>query len=295
MHGARAQDLADATSTTLAVRKLPPCLERLEVRNSVDDLLDGAGPRERVLCFIRHGQTTGNLAKLRAMAVDEVTGGTACTEAYQAALDYVDTPLTELGENQAIETRWLHVWGWRHRPTLVACSPMTRAIQTAALLFERELMDGRARLVIRPELREFFPDNNENQGRTLSELRACPRLLALPCWDSVQAALSDEAVSEWREVWDAEWACTEGSWQAHVSDVHRLAAFWRWLGGQHERHVAVVCHFGAINNILNLEPWADGLERHGDPARFPCGGLAIRFPVPNCGWVAVVASPPPRG
>lgn len=290
--GARARDLANLAAKPLAVRQLPPGLDCKVVCNSADELLDAAGPHEQVLCFLRHGQSTGNAAKVAAMREDEKCGGTAHEEAYRRSLEYVDARLTAIGEAQAVEARWQHIWCWRHQPTLIVCSPLTRAIQTAALLFERELMDGRARLVIRPELREFYPDNNENQGRTVPELRACRQLLALPCWEAVQAALSDDAVSEWREAWDSEWACAEGSWQLHVFDVHRLAGFWRWLRGQQERHVAVVCHWGAINNLLNLEPWADGLERHGDPARFPCGGLALRFNLRNCGWIAVVASPP---
>ena len=39
---------------------------------------------------------------------------------------------------------------------VVVCSPMTRAIQTAAIIFEDQLLAGDVELILRPELREYF-------------------------------------------------------------------------------------------------------------------------------------------
>ncbi|CAE8656431.1 unnamed protein product, partial [Polarella glacialis] len=136
---------------------------------------------------------------------------------------------------------------------------------------------------------EFFPDNNENQGRPVAELRCCPVLRELRAWPAVRKALSDEATVDWREKWDSEWARGDG-WQEHCGAGCRLDSYADWLASRPETMVAVVCHFGTINNILNSEPWAKGLPRSGDPTRWPCGGLAKRFAVPNCGWVAALSS-----
>ncbi|CAE8728628.1 unnamed protein product, partial [Polarella glacialis] len=102
-------------------------------------------------------------------------------------------------------------------------------------------------------------------------------------------ALSDEATVDWREKWDSEWARGDG-WQEHCGAGCRLDSYADWLASRPETMVAVVCHFGTINNILNSEPWAKSLPRSGDPTRWPCGGLAKRFAVPNCGWVAALSS-----
>ena len=39
-----------------------------------------------------------------------------------------------------------------------------------------------------PELREFYPDNNENQGRAITDLQQCPTLSALAAWPAVEKA-----------------------------------------------------------------------------------------------------------
>lgn len=244
-----------------------------------------------MLLFVRHGRSTGNVAKLAAWAADKAEGGKKHELAYQESLKFVDCPLAEQGLQEATAAK-ARTAAWQERPTLIVCSPLTRAIQTAAIVFEEDLARGTAELVIRPEVREYYPDNNENQGRRVAELRACPQLQALSRWKDVERALSDEATRTWREQWDTQWACGPGgAWQAHVGSISRVRAFMRWLEAQPGTTVAVVCHYGAINNLLNSEPWTVGLPRFGDPARFPCGGLAKRFDIANCGWVAVVASP----
>lgn len=281
---------APPRESSLAVLSLPPDLEE-GLGNSGDLLALSRPDGGKLLWFVRHGQSTGNAAKMIAWAADAREGGAEHQRRYEHSLAYIDAPLTELGTEQASTARE-RVAAWSAKPLLIICSPLTRAIQTAALVFERELENGTARLVIRPELREFFPENNENSGRPLAELRCCPRLRSLARWPDVEKALSDDATAEWRLLWDSTWARgAEGAWQAHVADVGRLAGFSAWLAQRPEAAVAVVSHFGAINNFLNLEPWADGLPRVGDPSRWPCGGLARRFQLQNCSWVAVLASP----
>ncbi len=79
------------------------------------------------LWLVRHGQSAGNLAAMRATAAGHGS--------IEIAHRDVDVPLSELGEQQA---RALGSWFARQpreeRPTLVMCSPYLRAIDTARLM-----------------------------------------------------------------------------------------------------------------------------------------------------------------
>eukprot|EP00933_Yihiella_yeosuensis_P022410 TRINITY_DN17656_c3_g1_i1.p1 TRINITY_DN17656_c3_g1~~TRINITY_DN17656_c3_g1_i1.p1 ORF type:complete len:376 (-),score=53.46 TRINITY_DN17656_c3_g1_i1:81-1172(-) len=276
-----------------AVLHLPPELDGGHMSNSGDALSCISPTGGRLLWFFRHGQSTGNVAKIVAMEADERSGGgTKHFWAYKTCSDFVDAPLTAHGESQA-KAAQREVAGWTKKPSVIVCSPLTRAIQTAAIIFERDLLEGHVKLVIRPELREMFPDNNENQGRPISELRKCSKLRSLRCWQEVEEALSHAETDGWAHHWDSNWA-QGSSWQAHCGDFDRLQNFRTWLDGRVEHDVAIVSHYGTINNLVNMEPWADGQvpmrtwwgiepQRPGGPVR--------RFHLPNCGWVAVMAQP----
>lgn len=86
---------------------------------------------------------------------------------------------------------------------------MTRAIQTAALVFEHALLEG-VPMVIRPEIREYFPDSWENAGRPLADVVGNQALQELPAWGVVEAALNDAMASEWAAEWDDSLAKGEG-------------------------------------------------------------------------------------
>ena len=132
----------------------------------------------------------------------------------------------------------------------------------------------------------WFEDNLENRGRTLAELRQDP---VLTQWPAVEHALSEKATADWEEAWDAGGFAQGPKWQSHCADPERLAQFKLWLSRRSERRVAVVSHFGTINNLMNREPWTEGKERHPQPASFwPEGGIVRRFNIPNAGWVGAV-------
>jgi len=286
----------------LGVQSLPEGMSTtgVERRDTDDDLcnspdgflaaLDGI-PGSKLVWHLRHGQSTGNCAKIAAWAADAGTGKISSFEAYAASTDHVDARLTEQGCQEAQDAADAQR-SWRVRPTLVVCSALTRAIQTAALVFSDLLESGQARLVIRPELREFWEDNNENKGRALEELRRDPALRALPQWSVVERALSEEATADWGDAWGAGGGLAAGpAWRAHCASSERLGDFKVWLSQQRERTVAVVSHYGTINNLMNREPWAEGRKRSPQPAAFwPEGGIVRRFNLRNCGWVTTLMS-----
>lgn len=281
---------------TFAVNSLPHEVEEGTSCNPGDKLALDRETGSKLVWHVRHGQSTGNVAKEIARAADKDTGKKCHEEQYQAETLYIDCPLTDRGLQQAEEARRC-VAEWQAKPSLVVCSPLTRAIQTAAVIFQDELCIGSAELVIRPELRECWPDNNENRGRSLPDLRSCSCLHSLARWAEVSRALSPEATADWQSQWDAEWANgAEGGWQKHIADPSRFIEFSRWLSGRPEESIAIVSHWGTINNIMNREPWTNHRERKEVPKNWgrsiwPKGGLAQVFSMSNCGWIAVMMTP----
>ena len=158
---------------------------------------------------------------------------------------------------------------------------MTRAIQTAALVFEHALLEQGVPLVVRPEIREYFPDSCENLGRPLADVASNQDLRELPAWGVVAAALEDAMASEWAAEWDGSTAQGPGS-QAHSSDVLRAEAFKAWLMARPEQTIAAVCHWGTINVFVNHEPCiAEEAKTHHNPRL----GQAIEWlDVPNVGF-----------
>jgi broad specificity phosphatase PhoE len=88
----------------------------------------------QVLWIVRHGQSAGNVARELAEA------------AYEPLIDVatrdVDTPLSELGERQAIALgRWFGAMPLDAQPNVVLCSPYVRAVQTTDLLLDAAGID----------------------------------------------------------------------------------------------------------------------------------------------------------
>lgn len=256
---------------------------------------------EKLVWFFRHGESAANVAKAEAAEADSLRGDgrATATAAYKVDPALADAPLTERGLEQARQGA-AAIAGWRVQPELIVCSPLTRALQTAALLFEPALLSGTP-LVVRPELREYFGHLIEARGRPIEQLLAEPSLRALPSWPAVEAALAPEATRHWRQAWDAELADGAG-WRGHADDGARCAAFKRWLSEQPQARVATVSHWGTVNNLVNREPCieARGLERESPPPAWvraggwgpqswPAGGVHL-LQMPNAGHVAAVYS-----
>lgn len=250
----------------------------------------------KLVWYMRHGESTANVAKQIAKARDEAEGTNKYEHAVQKNKQLIDAPLTDNGKEQAQATSEL-VASWPEKPTLIVASPMTRAIQTAAIIFEDVLASGAAKLVIRPELREFGGTLQENRGSTLEQLLKSPHLKALARWEDVKKALSPSkspgiGSDAWGKQWSEKWATADGSWEKHCNDPSRLASFATWLAANDDKLIATVSHWGTINNILNREPWTECLPRKPVPrslvpSAWPQCGLAKLLTVPNAGWVAV--------
>jgi broad specificity phosphatase PhoE len=251
---------------------------------------------ERLVWHFRHGESTANVAEREAIAADVARGDGLTTERKRQECDsrFADAALTVAGIRQA-EQRRADIAGWQARPALIVTSPLLRAIQTTAYIFADDLSRG-VPLVVRPELREFFPNLASSAGRPLPLLREDPAIRALPNADIILAALSDEACAGWREEWDS-WQANGTCWQCH-SGQNRIDAFKEWLLEQPSRCIATVSHFGTVNALVNREPCIQAFYRQ-TPEQFAANPFAwklgvlpaeggVRIDVKNCGNVALV-------
>lgn len=145
-----------------------------------------------------------------------------------------DAPLTDLGKQQARSLQPI-VEEHLQRVQLVICSPLTRAIQTACLAFERQ---PQLPILAWPVVTEFWLSMPECHGRIRSQLQADPALLALERF----AGVSLDNVND----------DPEQPWWAFGDDEMRLHTFLSWLAACPETHIAVVAHWGFIHRILTL-------------------------------------------
>lgn len=88
----------------------------------------------QVLWIVRHGQSAGNVAREAAEA--------ASSPLIDIAVRDVDTPLSPLGERQAVALgRWFGAMPGEQQPGVVLCSPYLRAMETTQLLLEAAGID----------------------------------------------------------------------------------------------------------------------------------------------------------
>jgi broad specificity phosphatase PhoE len=102
----------------------------------------------RTLWIVRHGQSAGNLARDAAEA--------AGLPIIDIEHRDIDTPLSELGQTQAIALgHWFAQMPAQRRPEVVLCSPYVRARDTTRLLLDAAGIDGKAvRVRLDERLRE---------------------------------------------------------------------------------------------------------------------------------------------
>ena len=259
-----------------------------------------------VYCF-RHGQSAANAARTAAVDQDKADG---CSEedlcsgqsphqaGHNADQSYHDAPLSPEGVSQCQKAA-SGVLEWSHVPSLVVVSPMTRALQTAGLIFEQQLCQGTARLVILPDLREYFSNLVECKGRTTTELLQCEALRALPAWTAIEKALSGPQAALWSAEWDQKQACGD-DWQAHVDSGDRMERLREWILSQHEKQIVTVSHYGTIDNFLNREvarefpdapaiPWQQFYLEY--PHSFQSRGRVLDMQMENAGFRAIVVRP----
>ena len=120
--------------------------------------------------LIRHGQSAAQATHSRAD---------------RRANDMLDCPITRAGAKQAEGVDYVRRFG---RPDLIVVSPLTRALQTACIIFKS--VEG-IPILAHPACAELDQGGNmpENTRRPLAKVRRDPALTSLPLFRSVDFGL----------------------------------------------------------------------------------------------------------
>ena len=198
-------------------------------------IASAAESSRKTIHFVRHGEATHN-----PKAEAKRAAGCSFQEFIDQMIedDEMDAPLTALGVEQATATRSI-VLEASIEPELVLVSPHVRAIDTARIIFP-QCSGGVCRMtpfVAREELRERSGRMLNVRRRRRSELESVAEYA-----DCSFAALGEE---------DPLWTAEVESWES-TSARGYLALEYIW--SRPEREVAVVCHGGVLEAILNCIP-----------------------------------------
>lgn len=168
---------------------------------------------KKVVWFIRHGQSTANVA-----------GHGAHTDPTQR-----DALLTDLGIAQATSLQEvMRTW----HPDHIIVSPLRRAIQTACYAFSNA---GSVPWTVNPLCTERWSECQENKGHQLSVLRQDVTLLELPMFTGNQWNTSHDLECEW--------------WMI-ANDKSRYKRFMHELENSPYNRIVVVCHWGFIKHVF---------------------------------------------
>ncbi|CAE8631580.1 unnamed protein product, partial [Polarella glacialis] len=194
--------------------------------------------------LVRHGESC---AQLFSMSQRRNANGDA------ALADQLRDPyLSELGVQQALDLsgRWAYEGV---SPALVVASPLSRALQTAQILFPFTEA-GAPVIVVHPALRETPPGGANKVGRATQ-----PECMGRPVEDLQRdTQLQRQGVRSSSNVdWSLMPDATLGPWWSELvetpEDVEaRLNIFCSWLEQRPESLVVVVCHFNIIQCLLAL-------------------------------------------
>ena len=150
----------------------------------------------------------------------------------------LDAKLTRKGCKQATDCGRLH---WKHgkQPELIVMSPLTRAIETACLMFPKgSAFEGKpGRMLIHPDTAEVGTGIPENQGRTWDVLSNDGALSCLPIFHSIDTSMLPDA-----------WP--ESTKKMSYGDKNK--ALLHWLAAQPENDIVMVCHCNFILSFTSL-------------------------------------------
>ena len=182
-------------------------------------------PPKRIL-LLRHGQAVHNP---RAEAAREAGCSFEEFLRLMGEDDAFDSPLTELGEKQAIDAgRQKHIKHALNDVEMVVSSPFSRAIKTADLVHQRR----ETKRVCLEDFREINGKLLNAKRRTRTELEGL-----YPHWNFDYIPMKDES---WTEELEEKDECANRGYNGLL-----------WIAKQPEKRVMVACHGGLLNLTLN--------------------------------------------
>jgi len=194
----------------------------------------------KVIHFIRHGQSTSNLAQTQYLAQQNINPSHIDRTELMALMygvmnqpENFDAPLTAVGKQEAVHTGRM----MQQVPVeLVCCSTLSRAMQTAAMVFPKP----NGQIVAMDEVREFAGPPHSEQRHHISALPE-----HLPSNLGIDFNLFD--FSHVRQDADKLWSPEE---ESGASARQRAATALRFLLSRPEKHIAVVAHTSFIRQCL---------------------------------------------
>ena len=177
---------------------------------------------EKTVYFLRHGETNHNVNNN----------------------DEPDTLLTDLGVQQV--SSWRQAFGSKDYQDLevVLVSPLRRAIQTACYAFE----DADVPMCFCKHARELWWHQAQCRGVPLEELAEF--VCELPRGDEIKDFEMLEEGDEW---WDPENEAVEDDNRALEQRARQsIQKLLHVLGERSETKIAVVCHWGVINQLAGV-------------------------------------------
>jgi len=182
-------------------------------------------PPKRIL-LLRHGQAVHNP---RAEAAREAGCDFNEFLRLMGEDDAFDSPLTELGEKQAMDAgRQEHIKHALNDVEMVVSSPFSRALKTADLVHQN-----------RDTKRVCLEDFREINGKLLNAKRRTRTELEdlYPQWNFDYIPMADES---WTEELEEKDECAKRGYNGLL-----------WIAKQPEQKVMVACHGGLLNLTLN--------------------------------------------
>lgn len=222
----------------------------------------GQGPGCKVVHFMRHGEALVNAAG-RAFPK-----GDPRKSAVRKDPKYFDSPLSERGFAQSAQLRAGTLEGRMAPPRvdLVAASPLTRAIQTATVVFGSDnlLPVVAPKLYVLEALREFCSKDFQPCDQRRSR-------------DELEAAFSH---ADFRHVPPgADTLLGPGLVETPDSADLRIRWLFAWLREQSHRSIACVAHMQILTRIFSrfLEPKGFDGSGYGDLGNLEIRSVPIRF------------------
>lgn len=169
---------------------------------------------DKIIWFVRHGQSTAN-----------VVGRPAMFDA-----NYRDATLTATGEQQASDLQHIvSTWDIDH----IITSPLTRALQTTCIAFagRKDVPDIKAM----PICTERGAHCQESMGRSVLQLQADPKLSRLPHFATI----------DWKD------PTLHGEWWSVGDDDGRYVRFMQDVKELPYNRIVVVCHWGFIRTLMS--------------------------------------------
>jgi len=182
--------------------------------------------------FIRHGESEANLHKLNGSQTKDV--------------DVFDSPLTERGRAQA---RTMQKYIQSIEFDAIAVSPLIRACETAALIFENKDV----KFHVKRSCREIQHNSPESQGRLKNDIingSFGTKLNYRPALKDFPGGAEKFINLDKLEGWSKRWNDNPNQVLENQKNIQKLISM---ILSCNKKHVCIVCHGSVIRSLTGVK------------------------------------------